>query len=222
MEVDVIRSRKRRKTVEAHIVDGRMKLAIPSWMSKAEERHWIEVMGRRLRADRDAAEIDLPARAVALADRYGLPRPASIRFVTNQNQRWGSCTPDDGTIRISNRLARYPDWVLDYVIVHELAHLVELNHNAAFHALVDRYPRAERARGYLIAKSTDTGDHANDKANDNDAHEGDRSEGEDPVEDADDDVLADGDSEIPVVGVEVIDLTATDTPDGAELFDGVT
>lgn len=153
MEVDVIRSRRRRKTVEAHVEDGRMQLAIPAWMSKSEERHWIEVMRRRLQPVRDAEAVDLPGRARGLARRYDLPEPVSIRFVDNQRQRWGSCTPEDGTIRVSSRLVNYPPWVLDYVIVHELAHLVEVNHGPAFNALVDRYPKAERARGFLIAKA---------------------------------------------------------------------
>jgi predicted metal-dependent hydrolase len=43
--------------------------------------------------------------------------------------------------------------VLDYVLVHELAHLVVPDHSPAFHEIVDRYPRAERARGFLIAMS---------------------------------------------------------------------
>jgi predicted metal-dependent hydrolase len=72
--------------------------------------------------------------------------------VDNQRQRWGSCTPQDGTIRISSRVQGYPGWVVDAVIVHELAHLVEANHSPAFHALADRFPRQERATGFLIAK----------------------------------------------------------------------
>lgn len=71
------------------------------------------------------------------------------------SSRWGSCTPAAGTIRLSARLARFPDWVIDYVIVHELGHLEEPGHGAAFWRLVNRYPRAERAIGYLIAKSGD-------------------------------------------------------------------
>jgi hypothetical protein len=63
--------------------------------------------------------------------------------------RWASCTPEDGSIRVSERLRSVPSWVLDYVLVHELAHLRVAGHDAAFWSLVTRYPRAERARGYL-------------------------------------------------------------------------
>src|SRR5690606_2139426 len=75
----------------------------------------------------------------------------SVRYVTNQNSRFGSCTPADGTIRLSHRLATMPVWVRDYVLVHELAHLVEANHGPRFWKLVNRYPLTERARGYLMA-----------------------------------------------------------------------
>ena len=62
-----------------------------------------------------------------------------------------SCSTSDGIIRISDRLRGLPTWVLDYVIVHELAHLTHRRHDAAFYALADRYPQAERARGFLLA-----------------------------------------------------------------------
>ncbi|TML63398.1 MAG: M48 family metallopeptidase [Actinobacteria bacterium] len=121
-------------------------------MSRAEEAHWVSVMMRRFERRRTTAGIDLAARARRLAASCLLPPPASICWVDNQEHQWGSCTPDDGTIRISSRMATYPRWVLDYVIVHELAHLVRTPHDAEFNALVDRYPLAERARGFLIAK----------------------------------------------------------------------
>lgn len=101
---------------------------------------------------------DLAARAEVLATRYGLPRPASIRWVDNQRTRWASCTPSDGTIRVSSRAAGFPSWVLDHLIVHELAHLVEASHNKSFYALVARYPKAERAEGFLIAQGWLTDD----------------------------------------------------------------
>ena len=72
-----------------------------------------------------------------------------MRWVTNQSARWGSCTPGDRTIRLSDRLQQMPGWVVDYVLVHELAHLLESGHTPEFWAWVDRYPRAEKAKGYL-------------------------------------------------------------------------
>ena len=73
--------------------------------------------------------------------------------MTNQQQRWGSCSPGDRSIRLSERLQGMPAWVVDYVLVHELAHLLEHGHDAKFWAWVDRYPRSERARGYLLGWS---------------------------------------------------------------------
>jgi len=152
MQVEVIRSTRRRKTIHAVERNGVVRLSIPHTLSKAEEAHWADVMVRRLERRRDASRIDVGRRARQLAKRFDLPTPKSIRWATNQNSLWGSCTPVDGTIRISARLAAYPRWVLDYVIVHELAHLRYHGHGPRFHALVDRYPLAERARGFLIAK----------------------------------------------------------------------
>ena len=73
--------------------------------------------------------------------------------MTNQTVRWGSCTPGDRAIRLSERLQPLPGWVVDYVIVHELVHLLEPGHDDSFWAWVERYPRAERARGYLLGWS---------------------------------------------------------------------
>ena len=152
LPVDVVRSPKRRKTVEARLVDGRIRLMIPARMTRSEEQHWVTTMRRRLGSNPAPEAIDLETRARTLARRHQLPEPTSIRWVTNQARRWGSCTPTDRSIRISTRLAGYPPWVLDAVIVHELAHLVVPDHSPTFHALVARYPRTERAIGFLIAK----------------------------------------------------------------------
>ena len=153
--IEVTRSKKRRKTVGAHLVGGVLKIALPSWMSKAEEAHWVGEMSGRFRRKMSADRIRLADRAAALARRHDLPRTSSIRWADDMRSRWGSCTPAAGTIRISTRLAAFPDWVIDYVIVHELAHLEVLGHTDDFWRLVYRYPRAERAIGYLIAKSGD-------------------------------------------------------------------
>lgn len=152
MEVEVVRSPRRRKTVQARQVGGVLRVSIPATMSRDEEDRHVAEMVRRMQRRAESAEVDLGSRAAALASSYGFPRPTSIRWVDNQEWRWGSCTPSDGTIRISTRLAREPAWVLDYVIVHELAHLVVHGHGPAFWALVGRYPRTERARGFLMAR----------------------------------------------------------------------
>ena len=153
MQVEVIRSAKRRKTISARKVNGVVRISIPATMTRAEEERWVAEMVRRLDRSARTEGVDLAERADRLAELHGLPRPVSIRWVHNQDLRWGSCTPVDGTIRISSRLASEPGWVLDYVIVHELAHLVITGHGPQFWALVERYPRAERARGWLMARA---------------------------------------------------------------------
>ena len=159
MQVEVVRSAKRRKSVSARVVDGRIVVRMPQWMSKAQEAEYVTALVAKLERQRSAQTVDLPRRARELARRYGLPTPASIRWVANQEQRWGSCTPSSGEIRISDRIAGFPSWVLDAVIVHELAHLVHLHHSPEFWELVHRYPKTERAYGFLIAKQlADDGD----------------------------------------------------------------
>ena len=153
-----MRSARRRRTVSARLVGGVAEVAVPAWMSAADERQAVTAVVRKLERRAAAGAVDLEARAAALADRYGLPRPASVRWVSNQQWRWGSCSPAEGRIRLSDRLAGFPAWVVDYVVVHELAHLRVAGHGPAFWALVERYPRAERARGFLLAKGLEGDD----------------------------------------------------------------
>ncbi len=155
MNTEVVRSARRRKTIEAKLVDGVLRVMIPASLSAAEEAHWVDEMQRRFTRKHSARTVDLPRRARELAETHDLPFPESVRFSSRQTMRWGSCTPSTGAIRISDRLLHYPPWVLDYVLVHELAHLEEHNHSPAFWALVNRYPLTERARGFLIAKQGD-------------------------------------------------------------------
>jgi hypothetical protein len=100
---------------------------------------------------RRPGDADLAARAAELSRRHlgGLAQPSSVSWATNQNTRWGSCTPADRTIRLSTRLRGMPSWVIDYVLLHELAHLVEQGHGPRFWQLLEAYPRTERARGFL-------------------------------------------------------------------------
>lgn len=157
-EVEVRRSKRRRRTVSAYRDGERIVVMIPASLSRREEAEWVETMVARLEKSerrRRPSDVDLMQRAVALSDKHlgGLASPESVRWVENQNTRWGSCTPGDRTIRLSARLQGMPAWVIDYVLVHELAHLLEIGHDAKFWAWVDRYPQAERAKGYLLGWS---------------------------------------------------------------------
>jgi len=152
--VEVRRSTRRRRTVSAYREDGRTIVLLPAQMSAKEERRWVQAMLERLeRRERRTAlpESELARRARELGKRYmgGRVAPSSVRWVTNQGARWGSCTPVDGTIRISDRLRGMPEYVIDYVLLHELAHLLVPNHGPQFWALLEPFPRTERARGYL-------------------------------------------------------------------------
>lgn len=153
MRVEVIRSKKRRKTISAQqIGDDLVRVSVPASMTKAEEDHWVDEMRKRFEKRALADRLDLHRRAVELAEQHGFPTPSSVRWVDNQHARWGSCTPVDASIRLSSRMVGFPRWVIDAVLVHELAHLVEHHHNARFDALCARYPLTERATGYLLAK----------------------------------------------------------------------
>ncbi|GAB3969757.1 M48 family metallopeptidase [Plantactinospora veratri] len=163
--VEVRRSQRRRRTVSAYRDGERVVVLIPDQFSRAEETEWVDRMLARLAAREERlgrSDEELLLRSRRLIDRYLSEHgraavPASVRWVTNQNGRWGSCTPADRTIRISHRIQEMPEWVIDYVLLHELAHLVVPSHNARFWELVGRYPKTERARGYLEGVAATSG-----------------------------------------------------------------
>lgn len=160
MDVKIIRSKKRRKTVSARVEDGVVVVQAPAHISDAELQPIIEKLVGRVEKRQEKRELEqglgdafLEKRARELNRQCfgGQLKWQSIRWVTNQDKRFGSCTPANATIRISHRLATMPAFVRDYVIVHELAHLKEANHGPRFWKLVNRFPKTERARGYLMA-----------------------------------------------------------------------
>jgi predicted metal-dependent hydrolase len=164
--VEVRRSDRRRRMVSARREGDTVVVFIPGWMSDSEESRWVDEMVRRL--ERSEARRRSPARtgddalgckAAELSRRYLESRAVatSVRWVPPMRTRWASCTPADGTIRISERLRDVPAWVLDYVLVHELTHLLEPGHDERFWAWVHRYPRSERAMGYLEGLSAAAG-----------------------------------------------------------------
>jgi predicted metal-dependent hydrolase len=158
--VEVRRSGRRTRTVTAYRERGTIVVLVPARMSAAEEQASVasmvrKVLEREARTAPPTGDRELLARAHELADQLLAPMtgsptyPVDVRWVANQRQRWGSCTPGTGRIRLSDRLRAMPSWVVDYVLLHELAHLVEPTHSEAFWRLVATYPEAVRARGYL-------------------------------------------------------------------------
>lgn len=152
-EVEVRVSRRRKKSAVSYWEGGRIVVVLPSHVTGARRDELIEWLVERAKSRRPGSgtsEELLFDRATELADRYidGV-RPSSVRWVTNQNKRWGSCTADTGEIRISHRLRDVPGWVLDAVLVHELAHLVHPDHSPRFHMLANRYPRQADASIFL-------------------------------------------------------------------------
>jgi predicted metal-dependent hydrolase len=151
MKTEVIRSQRRKKTVEARIVGDTIRILLPASLTREEEEHWVGEMVRRVERKTKSDHVDLATRAGTLARRYRLPQPTSIAVSPRQRARWGSCSPEIGAVRVSSQVLAFPGWVLDYVIVHELAHILEPNHTQRFWKLVNRYELTERARGFLIA-----------------------------------------------------------------------
>jgi Protein of unknown function DUF45 len=152
-ELEVRTSTKRRKTATAWWEGDRLVVALPAHV-RGDEREqlvaWLVERARRHRPHQGASDEALLQRAGELVERFDLGvTPTSVRFVSNQRRRWGSCTPETGAIRISDRLRSVPGWVLDAVLVHELAHLVHHGHTEAFHALADRHPRQGEATLFL-------------------------------------------------------------------------
>jgi predicted metal-dependent hydrolase len=164
--VKIVRSARRKRTVSARMVNWyTLEVLAPAEIPESELQRLIQQFKQQALQKRSAlrhfaSDAELEERATRLNARLfgGALRWRSLRFVTNQNTRFGSCSPARGTIRISHRLAGVPDFVLDYVLVHELAHIVEANHSTAFWELVYRYDKTERARGYLMALELENDD----------------------------------------------------------------
>jgi predicted metal-dependent hydrolase len=153
-QVEVRRSRRRTRTVSAYRRDGKVIVMIPDRFTTAEESEWVATMLERLaRSERRRRRTDdqLMSRAAELCRDYlhGKVEPTAVRWVDNMTTRWASCTTTTGEIRLSDRLETMPAWVVDYVLLHELAHLIEPSHNKRFWHWVDRFPQAEKAKGYL-------------------------------------------------------------------------
>jgi len=154
--VKIIHSTKRKKTIQAKMVDGTLWIYLPNGMKKEEEQKWIKEMKNRFMRQKRKQKLNsnglLQKRAQQINKQYfNGALEFSMKYVTNQTSKFGSCTPRTRMIRISDRVADMPRWVQDYVIIHELTHLIHPNHSRKFWETVNQYKYAERAKGYLIA-----------------------------------------------------------------------
>lgn len=167
--VVLVRHRRARRYILRVLADGSVRVTLPRWGVKREayafveaNRDWIErqralVRSRRVQAPAidpalqaaliQRARRELPEQLLALAAAHGITvRRVSIR---NQRTRWGACSPS-GVITLNWRLIQTPDFVREYVLIHELMHRRELNHSRRFWRLVAAAcPRMAEARAWL-------------------------------------------------------------------------
>lgn len=155
-DITIIRSDRRKKTIQAKLQDEKLCILLPSGMTKVEEKKWIDKMIKKFEGRQQKKKLNsnglLIKRAQELNNKYfDGALIFKIKYVTNQASRFGSCSTATNTIRISDRIADMPQWVRDYIIIHELAHLINADHSKKFWEKVNQFKYAERARGYLIA-----------------------------------------------------------------------
>ena len=122
-----------RRRVTAHLSDNALKII---WPESAPKDDVELIRGAVESFYRIQAKQYLPPRVRELAERHGFTY-GKLR-IKNQKTRWGSCS-SKGNINLNLRLMMAPDAAIDYVIIHELCHLRELHHNAAFWTLVESY-----------------------------------------------------------------------------------
>jgi predicted metal-dependent hydrolase len=158
LPIEVVRSTRRRRGASAHARDGRIVVQLPAALPPAAaDRTIATLVGRvsgQVRARERGGDEWLAERARDVGDAWLEGVTArSVTWSSRMSRRWASATPATGAIRVSDRAAAFPERVLDYLLVHELAHLVEPNHSPAFHELVARYPDTAWAQGFLAGIS---------------------------------------------------------------------
>jgi predicted metal-dependent hydrolase len=163
-----VRHRWARRYILRLLDDGTLRVTLPRWGSKREAEAFVENSQRWITRQREKraaiprapivnesvhrqrALIDLPAELWRLAERHGIAvTGVSIR---NQRSRWGACSAR-GSITLNWRLVLLPDFVREYVMLHELMHRRELNHSRRFWKLVAAVcPRHQEARRWLLTE----------------------------------------------------------------------
>lgn len=151
-EIVVIRSKKRKRSISAFRQGGKIVISIPARLTKAEEREVVPEMIAKIRAKEVAPdETELSKEIDRLLSKYAPEitiRPTSVAW-RSMNERWGSCTSVDRTIRIATKLQRAPKYVLDFVLYHEAIHLYIYDHGSEFQEFLKRYPRHLEAEAFL-------------------------------------------------------------------------
>jgi len=152
-EIIVIRSARRKRNIAAYRQGGRIVVSIPARLSKSDERAVVPEMVAKIRAqEARASDTSFLATRIDSLLTTLVPemaeRPVSVHWRSMQ-QRWGSCTSVDGTVRISERLQPAPKYVQDFVLFHEAIHLRYGDHGSEFQGLLARFPERERAQAYL-------------------------------------------------------------------------
>ena len=153
-EIRVIRSSRRKRSISAYREQGAIVISVPAKLSNSKVSQVIPEMVEKIlsrEAREKISDSELFDRAHALLQRY-LPEftvtPASVTWRA-MNERWGSCTTVDRTIRISDRLNGAPGYVVDYLLVHELIHLQVPDHGPDFELLLARFEESDKASAYL-------------------------------------------------------------------------
>lgn len=170
-DIRIFRSNKRRKTASAKLNKNVLCVYVPSRISESELERAVSFFKKRFTRSLLKKKLNKARPLSVIAERInreyfsGKLNIASIEYVTDQVAKFGCCNYLKRTIRISHRIYEMPDWVRDYVVLHEMAHLLEPNHSRSFWEIVSRYKLSERAKGYLLAKGIDEEDILNEVTN---------------------------------------------------------
>jgi hypothetical protein len=157
MEIKIVRSSRRRRSVSARLANNLLLINAPLMLSQERldriiDDFKLKFARKKLKAGLDK-EYSLRDLADELNNKYfsNQLKIGLVEYAINQNSRFGCCNYRTGKIRISHKIGLMPAWVRKYVLIHEMAHLIEPNHSRAFWDIVSRYKLTERARGYLMA-----------------------------------------------------------------------
>ncbi|MCK4979921.1 MAG: M48 family metallopeptidase [Candidatus Delongbacteria bacterium] len=153
--VVIQRSKRRKKTLQAVLKGNTVKILAPFTAGDTEINKFLDKFLKKLERKDIILNNDkeLLSRAQKLKKKFIPDAPDfTIVFQESLKRTWGKCFTNQRKIVINPVLATYPKWVLDYVIVHEIAHLLIPNHGKEFRELVNRFKLKERAVGFLMAK----------------------------------------------------------------------